>query len=218
MTQPKLVKQSEFARMKGVSEKSVSVWKREGRLVMVGGMVDAEASQRKLAENAGKRSIAQGKALPETPASKKNRIAVEGQASATSARATAPQPELETADLEAVAAQADAFAKRVLAGDYPPVAESDRVKGAAIALQRMLAVRRTAGELVEKSAVVDAVFKNARQQRDIFLSWPSKIGPLLAADLNCDAGRVTGLLSDLVHELCLELSGVEDTFEIEGAP
>lgn len=43
-----LVTQAEFSRMKGVSRKTVSEWKREGRIVIVDGMVDVERSQKKL--------------------------------------------------------------------------------------------------------------------------------------------------------------------------
>ena len=42
------VTQAEFSRMKGVSRKTVSEWKREGRIVIVDGMVDVERSQKKL--------------------------------------------------------------------------------------------------------------------------------------------------------------------------
>lgn len=43
-----LVKQSEFARMHGVSGAAVTRWKKEGRLVMVGKQVDAEKSNERL--------------------------------------------------------------------------------------------------------------------------------------------------------------------------
>jgi len=136
--------------------------------------------------------------------------------------ASAPPPPpvagVADADPQEIVERADKFAEAVLAGRYVTLSEATIIKENALALKHMLAVRQTAGELVSKAAVVDAVFNSARQQRDIFLNWPSRIGPLLAADLNCDAGQVTGLLSEFVHELCMELSGVGDTFEVEDAP
>jgi hypothetical protein len=51
-----LVSQAEFARRKGVSRKSVSDWKKEGRIVMVDGKVDISASQERLLRTSRRRS------------------------------------------------------------------------------------------------------------------------------------------------------------------
>jgi hypothetical protein len=59
------VSQSEFARLKQVSRKTVSEWKREGRIVMVDGLVDVEATQAQLLRNSGHR--AKGRRAPVTP-------------------------------------------------------------------------------------------------------------------------------------------------------
>jgi hypothetical protein len=60
-----LVSQAEFARLKKVSGKTVSQWKSEGRIVIVEGKVDVEASQEKLLHNSGHR--AKGRRAPVTP-------------------------------------------------------------------------------------------------------------------------------------------------------
>lgn len=46
-----LVTQAAFARLKGVSRKTVTQWKGEGRIVMVDDLVDVKASQKKLEAN-----------------------------------------------------------------------------------------------------------------------------------------------------------------------
>jgi hypothetical protein len=44
------VSQAEFSRRRGVSRKSVTVWRRYGLVVMRGGLVDVDASEARLAE------------------------------------------------------------------------------------------------------------------------------------------------------------------------
>lgn len=47
---PRLVKQADYAREHGVSGKTVTMWKQRGYLTMDGALVDANASDRRLAE------------------------------------------------------------------------------------------------------------------------------------------------------------------------
>ena len=49
--------QAEFARMKGVSRTAVTKWKDQGRIVMVGNLVDVEASQERLLRYASHRAV-----------------------------------------------------------------------------------------------------------------------------------------------------------------
>jgi hypothetical protein len=51
------VTQAEFARLKGVSRKTVTVWKDQGRLTMNGNLVDVEASQAELLRSASGASL-----------------------------------------------------------------------------------------------------------------------------------------------------------------
>lgn len=53
---PKLVNQSQFARLIGMSRQHVSKLKASGRLVLVDGQVDVEASRKRIAETEGGRS------------------------------------------------------------------------------------------------------------------------------------------------------------------
>lgn len=51
-----LISQADFARRKGVTRKTVTAWKREGRLVIVNGNIDVAASQRKLEDGSSHRA------------------------------------------------------------------------------------------------------------------------------------------------------------------
>ena len=64
-----LVSQAEFARMKGVSRKTVTEWKAEKRLVFAGKLVDVAASQASLLRYSSGRSA--GKRAPVTQAAEK---------------------------------------------------------------------------------------------------------------------------------------------------
>lgn len=50
-----LASQAEFAKLMGVSRKTVTIWKQDGRLVMTGNKVDVEASKRLIEETGGTR-------------------------------------------------------------------------------------------------------------------------------------------------------------------
>jgi hypothetical protein len=58
-----LVSQAEFSRLKNVSRKTVTDWKKEERIVMVDGKVDVEASQEKLLRNSRRRAKGRRAAL-----------------------------------------------------------------------------------------------------------------------------------------------------------
>ena len=89
--------------------------------------------------------------------------------------------------------------------------EALRVKENYIAKLRQLEFQQKSGALV---ALVDAegvLFELFRGQRDAWLSWPAKVGPILAAELGIEeADRVTELLTMHVHKQISDL-GEPDT-------
>lgn len=89
--------------------------------------------------------------------------------------------------------------------------EALRVKENYIAKLRQLEYEQKSGALV---AMVDAegvLFELFRGQRDAWLGWPAKIGPILAAELGIEeADRVTELLTVHVHKQISDL-GEPDT-------
>jgi hypothetical protein len=54
-------------------------------------------------------------------------------------------------------------------------------------------------------AAVTAFFEEGRRFRDALTAWPGEIGPLLAADLNVPAERVTRFLVEHVRKFLVGL-------------
>ncbi|EHL97718.1 hypothetical protein HMPREF9946_04001 [Acetobacteraceae bacterium AT-5844] len=94
----------------------------------------------------------------------------------------------------------DEFARRVLSGDFPALATSERVKAAALALKQALDAQKRAGALIELALAEGVLFEVARQARDAWINWPAKVGPLLAADLGLDAAKVVEALTPYVQQ------------------
>src|SRR5262245_22397273 len=84
-------------------------------------------------------------------------------------------------------------------------------KETAIAELRSLELREKQGELVDATAVQDAVFKRFREERDALQTWPARISAIIAADLGVDAGRLLVALEKHVREF---LAGRSDRFQV----
>ena len=108
-------------------------------------------------------------------------------------------------DPEAITADADAFIREVLAGRYAITAQAERIKQNALALKHVLEVRKRAGLLLSRDAVEREAFDAARSWRDAWITWSSRIAPLLAADLGIEADNLAGLLAEHVHRHLVEL-------------
>lgn len=89
--------------------------------------------------------------------------------------------------------------------------EALRVKENYLAMLRRLEYEEKSGSLVELAVAEGVIFDVFRAQRDAWLNWPMRIGPLLAADLNCEVELVTNALTAYVHNHIAE-HGEPDTF------
>ena len=105
------------------------------------------------------------------------------------------------AEIGAPEALAEDFLAGLLDGKYGTQAEAERIKENALAGLRTLELQRKAGSLIEIEAATSVLFEEARAIRDAIAGWPSEVGPLLAADLDAPADRVTELLSTHVRKL-----------------
>ncbi|MBV2161407.1 hypothetical protein [Achromobacter denitrificans] len=91
-------------------------------------------------------------------------------------------------------------------GDGVDYAEALRRKENWLALLRQLEYEQKSGALVELAVAQAVLFEAFRGQRDAWLNWPAKIGPLLAAELGLEeADRVTEALTAHVHKQISEL-------------
>lgn len=194
---------AEYARQHAVSRNSVSRWKSDGFLVLDDNLVDVEASDALL------RGAHLGRFRAAVDVTPEPDVARHGD---TVERDDTAPPDV---DPEALAEDADAFIKRVLAGDYDTIAQAERVKQNALALKHVLEVRERAHALVSRDAAEREVFEIARSWRDTWLNWSSKVAPLLAADLGIEPDALAGLLSGYVHRQLLELG--EPTLDLEVA-
>jgi len=202
------VKQSEFSRLLGVSRKTVTSWKTKHYLVFVGDLVDVEASKKLLKKYrvGGLPSVTQNEAS-ESPGNKKK--STSGNSLGNSAgnkkppvrpRQTKPMPDPGTPEFEALEFATSAGANLTLN-------EAKRVKENYLAKLRQLEFELKAGSVVEIKTVETVLFEGARQQRDAWLHWPAKVGPLIAAALDVEADLVVEILNEHVHKQISQLGG-----------
>lgn len=92
-------------------------------------------------------------------------------------------------------------------------AEALRRKENYLALLRQLEYENKSGSLVELEVAEKILFEQARASRDAWLNWPTRVGPLLAADLGLEADRVVGALTEYVHKHISQLG--EPEIEVE---
>ncbi len=108
--------------------------------------------------------------------------------------------------------QAGDLIARLLSGEVLDLAMSERAKASALALRQMVNARRDAGALVEIELAERVLFEGARRFRDAVANWPTRVAPLLAADLDVPAEKVVEALNAHVHELLQSLGQPEPDF------
>ncbi len=155
---------------------------------------------------------------------KQNRRAVDsadtGKMSAQGVRtnARAEKVSAPTADETAAAGEemfseeVESFLDNVLAGQYADTIMAERVKENALAAKHLLAARRDAGHLVEIEQAEDVLFEIQRAQRDAWMNFPTRVGPVLAAELGMDADKVVEALTVHVHQQLDDLGEPEADF------
>lgn len=119
----------------------------------------------------------------------------------------APTPAVEPSE-----AELRDFIDRIMAGDFLDEAEAIRVKENALALKHLLDGRKKAGELIDAQAAEAVLFEEFRASRDAWLNFPSRVGPLIAAELGIEADRLVEALSTHVHQQLTDLGEPEADF------
>jgi hypothetical protein len=133
----------------------------------------------------------------------------------------APAIELPTAEEVAAAVEAllsedgDDFLTDVLAGRYRSTGGAEQIKENALAAKHLLAVRKEAGNLVEVDRAEAIFFEAARSERDAWISFPTRIGAMLAADLDVDTDKVVEALTVHVQQQLEQLGEAEANFAPE---
>lgn len=78
---------------------------------------------------------------------------------------------------------------------------------------RQLEYERKSGAVIEVSVAEALFFNAAREQRNSWLSWPSRVAPLIAADLSIEPERLLDLLNQHVHKQITDLGEPEAEFQ-----
>lgn len=180
-----LVLQSEYARRRGVSKKTVTKWKQAGRLVLVDGKVDVDATDALLAERKGNGN--RRKPDPVTPAE--------------------PKPE-QPGDDDADDPYIDELAARLDRGEMLTTAEAERIKENYLARKRRLEFDREAGRVVDADAVADVFGQACARVRTRLLGIPTKVAPRLANQ--SQAPTIEDLVRAEITEALEELSRIDD--------
>jgi hypothetical protein len=116
-------------------------------------------------------------------------------------------PDAEEGETAADAAERIALTK----APYDRV-EAERIKENYLALLKKLEYEQKEGSLVGIGVAEQVLFEASRAARDSWLNWPSRVGPLVAADLGLAADRVTEVLTAYVHEQIDQLGEPEADF------
>lgn len=91
-------------------------------------------------------------------------------------------------------------------------AEAERIKENYLAQLKKLEYEQKQGQLVDVEIAERVLFESARADRDSWLNWPARVGPLVAADLGLEADRVTEILTEHVHKHITQLGEPEPDF------
>lgn len=81
-----------------------------------------------------------------------------------------------------------------------PLGKAKTLKESYLAKIRELEFETRSGRLVDAEAVRKAVFNLARQDRDSWSNWPSRVAPLMAAELGVDVVKLGVILEKHVRD------------------
>lgn len=168
----------DYAKHAGVDRKTIGRWIKAGRyIVLDGDEINVEESD---------------KALALLRNSKDGRVT-----NAAKTQKPAPQPVIESDDGGTAAA---VTAIMMATGAEMTKEEASRVKENYLALMAKLDYEKQSEQLIEMAVAETLFFEEFRAQRDSWLNWPQKVAPLMAADLDVPADRMTEVLIAHVHK------------------
>ncbi|HCM6844946.1 TPA: hypothetical protein N3078_005136 [Klebsiella quasipneumoniae] len=177
--------QSDFAKLHNVSRKTVTMWKSRGWLIMSGDDIDVAASNAQLEKY--RKTVNRPSKYDALPPAKKN--------------ITPTPPVVNDRDDNGLPSLENIAKDFILEnGAELSLDEARRVKENYLALLTKLEFQQKDGQLIEMTVAEEVLFNAFRQQRDSWLNWPSRVAPLMAADLGVPADRMTEVLIKHVHK------------------
>ena len=200
----KAVTQAEFARMRGVSKKTVTVWKASGLLTLTAaGLVDVEASEWNLDQRPqtyrGGTAHRPIRVTPKDEPDPRERPERKPDPPRSAPAASPPRP----ADPDDEAPAYDPDAQDL------PLNEAVRRKENFLGLFRRQEVLKNDKRLVDRAAAEKLFFDTARELRDAWMTWPARVGIEMADELHVDARLLTTILTAHVRKHIAELGEPE---------
>ena len=181
---------SAYAAHAGVDRKTVTRWVKEGKyIVMAGKKIDVESSDANLRKYRDRTD-------PRVRNAKSKK---------------AEEPAIGGDGFESAEAIYDGLVSGRTA--IRPIEESRAIKEHFLAELTRLEHMQKEGQLLELEVAEGVLFDCFRAQRDSWLNWPSRVAPLMAADLGIPADRMTEVLAEYVHKHITSLG--EPEFSIE---
>lgn len=210
MSAPAAISIREFAKLDGCDESLVRRALRRGKLKAdADGKLDpalAGSDWRRQNRRADKSADTRKKSARSVRTGPKRNVRTSGQPRTVE--------DLEAALNRIEGEEAADFLANLVVGKFADIAMAERIKENALAAKHLVAVRKEAGQLLEADLVEKVVFEEAQRARDAWLNFPSRVAPLLAADLGADAATIADALTAHVHA---QLRAIGDpTFDFEG--
>lgn len=204
-----LVGVREFARLDGCDEKLVRRAIKSGKLkISADGRLDPN-----LAGTGWRKTNRRSNQGADTGADNHKNVRTGVRTNVRSRKVSAPTAEeAEEASEELFSEEIESFLDNVLRGQYADTGTAERVKENALAAKHLLAARHAAGHLVEIEHAETVLFETQRGQRDAWINFPTRIGPLLAAELDVDADKVVEALTVHVHQQLTDLGNPQADF------
>ena len=198
-----------YAKTHNVSKAAAQKWEARGLLVKREGKVFVEASDKNLEfSGLGRFSAATGS--PRPPATG-NPVAVEVAAPAV-ARDDAGEIDFTA---PATIKSLTEFAEGLLTGKLYDLMTAEIVRANALALTRVLNARREAGMLIDLETAEKILFEQARESREAWLNFPTRVAPMMAGELGVDQDRLVEVLSAHVHEQLSDIGDPEAKFGVD---
>lgn len=116
------------------------------------------------------------------------------------------------ASLEAASPKADTSDVVFVDGQPIPFAQAQALKETYLARLRQLEFEAKSGALIDKEMAKQTFFDVAREQRDAWHGWPSRVAVLMAAELGVEPPTLVEVLSRYVHQHLAELGEPQPGF------
>jgi hypothetical protein len=197
-----------YARNHDVSPQAASKWKARGLLLFENGKVVVEQSDQNL-KAAGLGRYADNRPVP------KSRPAHNPQAAEVDLLQGIEKLK-GVADEVGGAGALTRFLDDIARGRTATLADAATIKENALALKHTLTALRLQGKLIDAAAAENAVFEEFRSMRDSWLSFPSRVSHLLAAETGADPDKLLAALAEHVHQQLSDLGEPEIDFQNAG--